>query len=166
MARDCYDDCIAYLDEQLGRLLDELERQGLLANTDVIITSDHGEAFGDHGILGHSYSVNLDEIGVPLVILSPDAPAGREVYSPVSLRDLPATVVDRLGLSDGSPFPGRSLAAYWGLPPRFLLQTIVNLSCDARAGLTGPGHVEGTDGGITSAGPFSTRLARSHGPDP
>ena len=57
MARDCYDDCIAFLDDQLGRLLDELERQGLLDNTLVIITSDHGEAFGDHGIFGHGYSV-------------------------------------------------------------------------------------------------------------
>ena len=112
MARDCYDACIAYLDEQLGRLLGELGRRGLLAETDVIITSDHGEAFGDHGIMGHSYSVNLDEIGVPLVILSPGAPPG-QVLSPVSLRDLPATVVDRLGLAEGSPFPGRSLAAYW-----------------------------------------------------
>ncbi len=62
-------------------------------------------------------AVNLDEIGVPLVILSPAAPAGRVVDSPVSLRDLPATVVDLLGLSAGSPFPGRSLAAYWGLAP-------------------------------------------------
>ncbi len=79
----------------------------------MIITSDHGEAFGDHGFFGHGYSVYLDEIGVPLVILSPDAPAGRVVDSPVSLRDLPATVVDQLGLSAGSPFPGRSLAAYW-----------------------------------------------------
>ncbi len=117
MARDCYDDCIRFLDEQLGRLLNELERQGLLDNTEVIITSDHGEAFGDHGIFGHSSSVNLDEIGVPLVILSPAAPAGRWVDSPVSLRDLPATVVDLLGLSAGSPFPGRSLAAYWALAP-------------------------------------------------
>ena len=71
MARDCYDDCIALLDEQLDRLLKALQGQGLLANTDVIITSDHGEGFGDHAIFGHSYTVNLDEIGVPLVILSP-----------------------------------------------------------------------------------------------
>jgi arylsulfatase A-like enzyme len=118
MARDCYEDCIAYLDEQLGRLLGDLERQGLLANTDVMITSDHGEAFGNNGFLGHCFSVNLDEIAVPLVILSPGAPAGRKVTHPVSLRDLPATVVDRLGLSAGSPFPGRSLAVYWDLPPR------------------------------------------------
>jgi arylsulfatase A-like enzyme len=114
MARDCYHDCLAFLDEQLGHLLDELQSQGLLANTDVIITSDHGEEFGEHLFFGHAHNTNLDAIGVPLVILSPGAPMGRVVYSPVSLRDLPATVVDLLGLSDGSPFPGRSLTAYWG----------------------------------------------------
>ena len=80
----------------------------------MIITSDHGESFGDHGFFGHGNSLYLDEIAVPLVILSPDAPAGRVVAEPVSLRDLPATVVDLLGLSAGSPFPGHSLAAYWG----------------------------------------------------
>ncbi len=71
MARDCYDDCIASLDEQLGRLLETLQSRGLLENTDVIITSDHGEAFGEHKTFGHSYSVMLNEVGVPLVILSP-----------------------------------------------------------------------------------------------
>ena len=116
LAHDCYDDCIAYLDDQLGRLLDALQAQGLLANTDVIITSDHGEAFGDHGIFGHAYGVELDETEIPLLILSPEAPAGRVVYSPVSLRDLPATAVDLAGLSADSPFPGRSLATYWKLP--------------------------------------------------
>ena len=74
MARDCYHDCIAFLDEQLGRLLDELQGQGLLGNTDVIITSDHGEEFGEHIFFGHAHNTNLDAIGVPLVILSPRAP--------------------------------------------------------------------------------------------
>lgn len=115
MARDCYDDSIAYLDKQLGRLLNELSRQGVLDETMVIITSDHGEAFAEHGVLGHSYSLDLSQIGVPLVILAPGATAGQAVSRPVSLRDLPATVVDRLGLGKGSPFPGGSLAAYWGL---------------------------------------------------
>ncbi len=116
MAVDCYDDCIAFLDNQLGQLLEKLRAQGLLENTDVIITSDHGEAFGDHANFGHASTVDLDETGVPLVILSPSAPAGRVVNAAVSLRDLPATVVDLLGLSAGSPFPGRSLASYWGVP--------------------------------------------------
>ncbi len=74
MARDCYQDCIAFLDEQLGRLLDELQGQGLLGNTDVIITSDHGEEFGEHNFFGHAHNTNLDAIGVPLVILSPAHP--------------------------------------------------------------------------------------------
>jgi arylsulfatase A-like enzyme len=117
LARDCYDDCIAFLDEELGRLLDQLSRHGLLDNTVVIITSDHGEAFGDHGHFGHGPGVYLEEIGVPLVILSPGAPAGRVVEDPVSLRDLPATVVDLLGLSVSSPFPGGSLAACWRSTP-------------------------------------------------
>ncbi len=117
MARDCYDDCIALLDQKLGDLLDALASHGVLENTDVIITSDHGEAFGMHGIVGHGNSVSLEEVGVPLVILSPGAPAGRVVETSVSLRDLPATVVDLLGLSALSPFPGRSLAVCWKLPP-------------------------------------------------
>jgi arylsulfatase A-like enzyme len=117
MAHDCYDDCIAYLDQELDRLLRELDGQGILENTVVIITSDHGEAFGEHGSFGHSYSAFVEELAVPLVILSPGAPAGRLIASPVSLRDLPATVVDLLGLSAGSPFPGRSLANCWNLPP-------------------------------------------------
>ena len=66
--------------------------------------------------MGHSFSVNLEEIAVPLVILSARAPAGKQVDSPVSLRDLPATVVDLLGLEADSSFAGRSLAAYWNVP--------------------------------------------------
>jgi arylsulfatase A-like enzyme len=116
MARDCYDDCIASLDHQLGRLLDALSSQGLLDNTLVIITADHGESFSDHRVFGHGTALYLDQTSVPLVILSPDAPAGRTLTHPVSLRDLPATIVDQLGLSAGSPFPGHSLAAFWTLP--------------------------------------------------
>jgi len=48
VARDAYDDCIAHLDEQLGRLYDELERRAVLDHTWVIITADHGESFGEH----------------------------------------------------------------------------------------------------------------------
>jgi arylsulfatase A-like enzyme len=117
LARDCYDDCIAALDDQTGQLLDRLETEGVLANTLVIITSDHGESFGDHGLYLHGTSLYLDETAVPLVILSPDAPANRAVDEPVSLRDLPATVVDRLVFSAASPFPGNSLAAHWTKAP-------------------------------------------------
>jgi arylsulfatase A-like enzyme len=112
MARDCYDDCISFLDDQLGRLLETLKGQGLLDHTLVIITSDHGESFGVHGIFGHGGSLYLDEVAVPLVILSPGVTAS-VVADPVSLRDLPATVVDELGLAPGSRFPGHSLSTLW-----------------------------------------------------
>jgi len=137
MARDCYDNCIAFLDDELGRLLSALQAQGLLDNTMVIITSDHGEAFGDHGHFGHGSSLYLDSIGVPLVILSPGAPAGLVVDSPVSLRDLPATVLDQLGLAASSPFPGRSLAAFWrsspGQAPRGITTPALSEQADAIA---------------------------------
>ena len=117
MARDCYDDCIAFLDDQLERLMSELRRQGLLSNTLVIVTGDHGESFGDHHVFSHGTGLYTDQVAVPLVILSPDAPAGLNVPTPVSLRDLPATVIDQVGLSAGSPFPGHSLAAFWRSAP-------------------------------------------------
>src|SRR5262249_61756073 len=88
------------------------DRRGVLRDTVVIITSDHGEEFGERGVFNHGYSLYLDEVHVPLVILAPGAPAGRAVAEPVSLRDLPATVVDLLGLAGASPLPRRALAAH------------------------------------------------------
>ncbi len=116
LARDSYDDCIAALDRRVGALLDELERREVLRDTLVIITSDHGEQFGEHGVFNHGFSLYSQEVHVPLLIISSAAPAGRTVSEPVSLRDLPATVVDLIGLGGGSPFPGRSLAESWRTP--------------------------------------------------
>lgn len=116
LVRDAYDDCIARLDRDLGGLLDELDRRGTLKNTLVIITSDHGEEFGERGLFDHGTSLYLREVRVPLLVLGPKVPAGLAVSEPASLRDLPATVVDQLGLSTRSPFPGRSLAEHWSPP--------------------------------------------------
>ncbi len=113
LARDSYDDCIAALDRQVGALLDELDRRGVLRDTHVIITSDHGEQFGEHGVFNHGFSLYAHEIHVPLLIISPETPPGRTISEPASLRNLPATVLDLLGLDAGSPFPGRSLAKSW-----------------------------------------------------
>jgi arylsulfatase A-like enzyme len=114
LARDCYDDCLAYLDHQLGRLFDELKTRGLLENTLIVITSDHGEEFGEYGRFGHGQSLHRQVINVPLLIVEPGkAAGGGRVSTAVSLRDLPATVVDLLGLASESPFPGHSLARHW-----------------------------------------------------
>jgi len=114
LARDCYDDCITELDNHLGRLFASLEQRGLLKNTVVIVTSDHGEEFREHGGYGHGQSLHGEVIRVPLVISAPaKVPSAQVVRESVSLRDLPATVVDLLGLQTGSPFPGRSLSRCW-----------------------------------------------------
>jgi arylsulfatase A-like enzyme len=113
LAHDSYEDCIAFVDEQVGRLLDALERRGLLRDTVVVVTSDHGESFGEHGVYQHSMSLKLPETHVPLLIIAPDVPAGRTIAEPVSLRDLPATLLDLAGVGRPAPFRGHSLATCW-----------------------------------------------------
>ena len=114
VARNAYDSCVADLDEQLGLLLDDLDAMGVLERTWVIITSDHGESFGEHGGFGHGGSLYQTEVHVPLLLLPPgqNQPA-RIVSQTASLRNLAATVVDLLGFKAGSPFPGDSLARLW-----------------------------------------------------
>ncbi len=114
LVSDAYDDCLAYLDSQIDGLLGGLALRDKLDDTLVIITADHGEHFGEHGLYGHASSLYDQELHVPLILLLPrSAHGGRAVTNTVSLRDLPATVVDVLGLEDGAPFPGRSLARCW-----------------------------------------------------
>jgi arylsulfatase A-like enzyme len=114
LASDCYDDCIRSMDDQLNALFATLGRQGLLDRTLVIVTADHGEGFGEHDLYVHGDSLYQPEVHVPLLILPPaPRPAPAVVGDTVSLLDLPATVVGLLGLAEGSPFPGRSLARSW-----------------------------------------------------
>ncbi len=114
---DAYDGAIAYLDNQLDRLLAELARRGVLENTLVIVTSDHGEQFGEHGLFGHTNSLYMQALHVPLLMLWPSSlPAGIEVSDSISLRDMPATIFDILGLDSDVGFPGASLARYWQTP--------------------------------------------------
>ena len=114
-ARDAYDDCIADLDEQLGMLIDELERREILEHAWLIIAADHGENFGEHpGVFLHGATLYQTEHHVPLVIVPPKpAASGQAVTEPVSLRDLPATIVELVGMQSESPFPGSSLARFW-----------------------------------------------------
>jgi arylsulfatase A-like enzyme len=116
---DSYDDCIADVDEQLGRLVDKLNKRGVLDRTWLIIASDHGESFGEHaGVFCHGKSLYQTELHVPLIIVPPGGePTKRVVTETVSLRDLAATVVDLLGLQEGSPLPGTSLARCWRARP-------------------------------------------------
>ena len=111
---DAYDSCIAYLDNEIGLLLDELKEQDVLKNTVVIVTSDHGEQFGEHGLMYHVNSLYRQLLQVPLLISFPNSiPAGKRFNNAVSLRDLPATIIDLVNLENPNQFPGSSLARYW-----------------------------------------------------
>ena len=119
-AANAYDDCVADLDEQLGKLIDELDQRGVLKQTWLIVTSDHGESFGEHaGIFCHGKSLYETEVRVPLIVIPP---GGREpkqtVKEAVSLRDMAATIVDLAGLQRDAPFPGESLARFWNQSAR------------------------------------------------
>jgi hypothetical protein len=98
LARDAYDDCIAYLDEALGRLFDELERRGVMDQTLVIVTADHGEEIGEHKLVGHGRSLYREELHVPLLMARPGSvPAGKDRRCRGALRRLaiPGQVDDR-----------------------------------------------------------------------
>lgn len=112
-----YDRCIAYIDEQIGRLLAELDQRGVLKDTLVVVTADHGEHFGEHDLVLHGSSLYRPLLHVPLLISWPGRiPQGATVEQPVSLRDIPATLTQLLGRR-GERFPGRSLVSRWLVPP-------------------------------------------------
>ncbi|MGI9076121.1 MAG: sulfatase [Gemmatimonadaceae bacterium] len=106
-----YDGAIAYLDQQVNLLLSELRGRGLLDKTLVIITSDHGEQWGEHGKIFHGNSMYRQLLHVPLVMRFPGRiPKGEVVRTPVSLIDLPATILSMAGLENDGRYPGKSLA--------------------------------------------------------
>ncbi|MFV1986320.1 MAG: sulfatase-like hydrolase/transferase [Gemmatimonadota bacterium] len=109
-----YDGEIAYLDDELERLFDALEARGYGDNTLVVITSDHGEFHGEHGLMGHGDGLYEPSVRVPLLIFDPMKRAGRvTVDAPVSLRDVAATITD---VAFGTPDPrlgGESLRRLW-----------------------------------------------------
>ena len=112
VGRRAYQGSIAYLDTEIAALLDSLRARGALRQTLVIVASDHGEEFFEHGLMAHGNSLYSPSVRVPLVMVWPGrVPAGVRVPDPVSLTSLPATLFDLLGLA--GPFPGPSLTGYW-----------------------------------------------------
>ena len=119
-AMDAYDGAINYTDDHIQDLMEQLRRRGLDRNTLVVITSDHGEGFGEHGLMNHGNSLYREVIHVPLIFWAPGRiPAGKRIATPVSLTSLAATLLEETGEIHHRHFPQASLAGLWngqGLP--------------------------------------------------
>ena len=101
------------MDDQIGALRKEIEQQ-VGTNVLMIITSDHGEAFGGHGLIDHRNSLYRELIHVPLIFWWPGhLPAGVRIERPISLASVPATLMSLVGASETDTFPGPSLAEIW-----------------------------------------------------
>jgi len=104
-----YDAEIRSNDRTFGRLLDELETQGLTDDTIVVFLSDHGEEFGEHGGWTHGKTLHAEMLETPLVIRFPDVARGERVDFTAQHIDLLPTVVEYFGLDVQTPLSGRSL---------------------------------------------------------
>ncbi len=93
-----YDGEIASVDEAVGQVLRRFEEHGLLDETLVILTADHGEGLGEHGEATHALLLHSSTLRVPLVVRDPGQPGGETVTAPVSTADIFPTVLECLGL--------------------------------------------------------------------
>jgi len=108
-AQDLYSGEIAYMDEQVGRLLEGLEQQGLASRTLVVVIGDHGESLGEHGEMTHGIFLYDSTTHVPFIMAGPDVPAGKVITEQVRSIDVMPTVIDFLNLAPGNEAQGVSL---------------------------------------------------------
>lgn len=109
IASDLYDSGVAYADAELKRLLERLEQPDLAGRTIVVLTSDHGEMFGEHGLVSHT-SLYDQNLLVPLILAGAGRrPAVREIRDQVRQIDVAPTILELAGLTVPSGIDGVSL---------------------------------------------------------
>jgi len=107
-----YDGEIAWVDHNLERLVDGIRRldPGILENTLIIVTSDHGESFFEHGKIGHRNHLFDSEVRIPLILFCPaKLPAGKQVSELVRIYDIVPTITSLAGVETPGYVRGRSL---------------------------------------------------------
>ena len=115
---DRYDAGVSYVDSEFGDLLQALGRRGLSRNTLIVLTSDHGESLGEHGLHYHGHALYRELVQVPLIFWYPGrVPADVKVSVPVSNVRIAKTVMDLIGEPADPAFPTASLEALWQNPP-------------------------------------------------
>jgi arylsulfatase A-like enzyme len=113
--RGRYDGEILSWDRHFGELIDSLQSRGLLDDTVVVVTSDHGEEFREHGKLMHGHHLYEESVRVPLLVRAPDLEPGRR-RDLVETRGIHRAVLQLTGVADSPPGPGDLLAAGRPLP--------------------------------------------------
>lgn len=115
--RQAYDENLAYADAEFGRLYDHLISQGLLENTCLAVTSDHGEMF-ERGIWGHGTRTLYEPlVRVPMILATPGQAQRQDVYSPTSNVDLLPSLLHLMGQPAPEWCEGRSLPGLDGPAP-------------------------------------------------
>lgn len=121
---------VEHADRLIGMLLNRLRAEGRLDNTLVVVTADHGEEFGEHGMLGHSDSLYPELLRIPLLVRFPDGyGAGQVVEAPTSQLSLTPTILDAVGLSESAQsdaFQGTSLLRAGARAPVFASRYLDN----------------------------------------
>ena len=131
-----YDEFILYVDREFGRFYDELEASGLLENTWVVFTSDHGEMF-ERGIVGHSTDTLYHPvIRIPLLIFEPGRQVGVDVHVPTSAIDVLPTLAHVTGHPIPSWTEGTVLPPYMDAEPDRKLYAVRAKDDDPNAALT------------------------------
>ena len=108
-AKSPYDGEIAYMDEQVGRLLDGLDQMGLASRTLIIAMADHGESLGEHGEAAHGIFLYDATLHIPLLIAGPDVPQGKVIEDQVRSIDIHPTAMEFLHLAPSPEAQGVSL---------------------------------------------------------
>jgi len=111
--KELYDAGIRQMDEELGRLVRFLRDAGLLEQTLLLVTSDHGEEFLDHGRMDHYLTQYQEVLRVPLIVRGPGVPPGTSVSAPVSIIDIAPTVLWHVGEPVPESLEGLDLSPLW-----------------------------------------------------
>ena len=106
--RDRYLTAIRHVDEHIGGVLEVLDMMRMTERTTLIVSSDHGEAWGEHGSKYHARTLYNELLHVPLIIVGPHVKAQR-IETPVTLMDLGPTVLDLFGIATPGHYMGESL---------------------------------------------------------
>lgn len=121
-------------DRLIGATVDHLKTNGRLDDTLIIITGDHGEAFRQHGSLGHGGELYEEAVHVPLIFANPRLPNGLRVPQPVGHIDLPPTLTDMFGLPTPPQWQGRSLLRKRAQAPVWFMSPWIDIATGYRFG--------------------------------